>query len=157
MHEGSYSAVWKDLQNTALPADMSASELNHLFASCMPRLQRTARRLLRNFEDSEDALQEGLSLAYKNLKQFQGRSQFSTWLHSIVTNSARTHVRKMWCRPQCSLDDFLNQGERAIERMTMDSRPGPHERCATRAGAPVASGDGGPAIKALRHYETLRY
>jgi predicted DNA-binding protein (UPF0251 family) len=51
---------------------------------------------------------------------------------SILTNSARTHVRKMKYRPQCSLDDFLNQGERAIERITMDSRPGPHERCARR-------------------------
>ena len=132
MHEGSYSAVCKDPQNAALPADMSASELNHLFASCMPRLQRTARRLLRNSEDSEDALQEGLLLAYQNLKQFQGRSQFSTWLHSIVTNSARTHVRKTKCRPQCSLDDFLDQGERAVEQITVDSRPGPHERCARR-------------------------
>jgi RNA polymerase sigma-70 factor (ECF subfamily) len=130
MYEGSYSAGWKGRQNTALPADMSASELNHLFASCMPRLQRAARRLLRNSEDSEDALQEGLLLAYQNLKQFQGRAKFSTWLHSIVTNSARTHVRKMKCRPQCSLDDFLDLGERAIERVTMDSTPGPHERCA---------------------------
>jgi RNA polymerase sigma factor (sigma-70 family) len=132
MHEGSYSAVCKDPHNTALPVDMSASELNHLFASCMPRLRRTARRLLRNSEDSEDALQEGLLLAYQNLKQFQGRSQFSTWLHTIVTNSARTHVRKMKCRPQCSLDDFLDQGGRAIEQISMDFRPGPHETCARR-------------------------
>ena len=50
--------------------------------------------MLRNPQDCEDALQEGLLLAFRNLNQFQGRSKFSTWLHSIVRNAARTHVRK---------------------------------------------------------------
>jgi RNA polymerase sigma-70 factor, ECF subfamily len=116
-------------QSKALPANMTDAELNHLFASCMPRLKNTSRQLLRNCQDSEDAVQEGLLLAFKNLNQFEGRSKFSTWLHSIVTNAARTHVRKTKCRPQFSWEEFCDQGELTVERVTVDPRPGPDERC----------------------------
>lgn len=118
-------------QSKALPVNMSDAELNHLFASCMPRLKNTSRQLLRNWQDSEDAVQEGLLLAFKNLNQFEGRSKFSTWLHSIVTNAARTHVRKMKSRPQFSWEEFCDQDdELRVERVTVDPRPGPDERCA---------------------------
>ena len=119
-------------QSKALPANMTDAELNHLFASCMPRLKNTSRHLLRNCQDSEDAVQEGLLLAFKNLNQFEGRSKFSTWLHSIVTNAARTHVRKTKCRPQFSWEEFCDQGELTVERVTVDPRPGPDERCERR-------------------------
>ena len=42
-------------------------------------LFQTALRVLGNAEDAEDALQDGLLSAYRNLKRFEGRSQFSTW------------------------------------------------------------------------------
>jgi len=41
--------------------------------------------MLRHPQDSEDALQDGLLLAFRNLKQFQGRSTFSTWLHTALS------------------------------------------------------------------------
>jgi len=80
--------------------------LDDLFASCMPRLQRTAAKLLRNPEDAEDALQDGLLAAFRHMDQFQGRSQFTTWMHTIVVNAARSKWRRQRSRPLfCSLDD----------------------------------------------------
>jgi RNA polymerase sigma-70 factor (ECF subfamily) len=111
---------------------MTDAELDHLFASCMPRLRQTARQMLRNPQDCEDALQEGLLLAFRNLNQFQGRSKFSTWLHSIVRNAARTHVRKTKCRPQCSWEEFSNGRESTVERLIVDPGPAPDEKCALR-------------------------
>jgi RNA polymerase sigma-70 factor (ECF subfamily) len=112
---------------------MDDAELNKLFASCMPRLERTARQILRNLEDSEDALQEGLLQAFRNLNQFQGRSAFSTWLHSIVKNAARTHVRKMKCRPQCSSEtELLDGSESTLEELSVDPGLSPEEECARR-------------------------
>jgi RNA polymerase sigma factor (sigma-70 family) len=114
-----------------LPVNMDDTELGELFASCMPQLQRAARRLLRNPQDSEDALQDGLLLAFRNLKQFQGRSAFSTWLHSIVRNSARTYVRRMKCRPQCSSEaDLLNAGEVTLDELYLYPGPSPEQECA---------------------------
>jgi len=90
------------------------------------------RRLLRDPQDCEDALQEGLLLAFKNLSQFQGRSKFSTWLHSIVRNAARTHVRKMKCRPQCSWEELSLRGASMVEQLTVDPGLSPDEECALR-------------------------
>jgi Sigma-70 region 2 len=37
-----------------------------------------ARRILGNPEDAEDALQDGLLSAYRNVRRFEGRCKFST-------------------------------------------------------------------------------
>jgi RNA polymerase sigma-70 factor (ECF subfamily) len=62
--------------------------LEELFARYRDRLYKTARRVMRNSNEAEDALQDGLLSAFHNLSAFKGRSQFSTWLTSIVTNAA---------------------------------------------------------------------
>lgn len=51
-------------------------------------LFQVALRILRNREDAEDSLQDALLSAHCNLKRFEGRSQFSTWLTRIVINAA---------------------------------------------------------------------
>ena len=56
-------------------------------------LFQTALRVLGNAEDAEDALQDGLLSAYRNLKRFEGRSQFSTWLTRFVINAALMTMR----------------------------------------------------------------
>src|ERR1700691_2881239 len=82
---------------------MSATA-NQAFADCpnaledaisrySPTLFRVALRRLRNVEDAEDAVQDALLSAYKHIGQFEGRSQLSTWLTTIVTNAARMKLR----------------------------------------------------------------
>lgn len=66
---------WAIVQK-AIAGDTEAQE--RLFARHRPRLYRTAVALLRNKEDAEDAVQDGLCKAYTNLRSFQGRSSFST-------------------------------------------------------------------------------
>src|SRR5208337_1173120 len=82
---------WAIVQK-AIAGDTEAQE--HLFARHRPRLYRTAVALLRNKEDAEDAVQDGLCKAYTHLRSFQGRSSFSTWLTSIVINSALMSRRR---------------------------------------------------------------
>ncbi len=45
--------------------------------------------LCRNREQAEDLLQETFVRAWRGLPKFQGRSQFSTWLHRIAVNVCR--------------------------------------------------------------------
>ena len=78
-----------------LPADMSRPEIDQLFAECLPKMQKLARRMFRNEEDSEDALQEAMLLAFRKIHQFQGRSSFSTWLHSIGVSVALNGLRSV--------------------------------------------------------------
>src|SRR5258707_13131565 len=76
-----------------------------LFRRYQRPLFQTALRVLGNAEDAEDALQDGLLSAYRNLKRFEGRSQFSTWLTRIVINAALMRRRSAKARPAVSLDE----------------------------------------------------
>ena len=58
-----------------------------LFRRYQRQLLGAARRILGNTEDAEDALQDGLLSAYRNVRRFEGRSKFSTRLTRIVVNA----------------------------------------------------------------------
>ena len=120
--------IHHDLPDRILPSQMSDTELNDLFAACLPGLKKAAREMLRNHQDSEDALQDGLLLAFRNLHQFQGRAAFSTWLHSIVRNSSRMHYRKAK-HHIASVELAPNQDAVLTERRCVEPRPSPEEVC----------------------------
>jgi RNA polymerase sigma-70 factor (ECF subfamily) len=54
----------------------------------------TVRRITRNHEDAEDAVQDAFLRAFLHLESFDGRSTFSTWLTRIGINSALMILRK---------------------------------------------------------------
>ena len=66
-------------------------------ALCEPlarKLVQSAQRITRNREDAEDALQDAFMSAFIHIKNFDGRSSFSTWLTRIAINSALMTLRK---------------------------------------------------------------
>src|ERR1700730_10045463 len=66
---------------------------------------RVARRMMRNNEDAEDVLQESFQQAFIHLKNFNGDSQFSTWLSRIAINAALMKLRKKQHLWDVSLDE----------------------------------------------------
>jgi RNA polymerase sigma-70 factor (ECF subfamily) len=56
-------------------------------------LFRTARAILRDDADAEDALQEAYLAAYRHLSEFRGDARLSTWLTRIVINQALGRLR----------------------------------------------------------------
>lgn len=52
-----------------------------------------AYSILQNQQDAEDAAQEAMLKALKNLGNFRAESKFSTWLISIAINEARARLR----------------------------------------------------------------
>jgi RNA polymerase sigma-70 factor (ECF subfamily) len=57
-------------------------------------LFRTARAILRDDAEAEDALQEAYIQAYRALGSFRGDAELSTWLARIVANEALQRLRK---------------------------------------------------------------
>tara|TARA_R110000796_G_scaffold118864_1_gene232813 strand:- start:186163 stop:186753 length:591 start_codon:yes stop_codon:yes gene_type:complete len=53
-----------------------------------------ALRLLKSREDAEEVTQDSFLKAYKNIGQFNEEAKFSTWLYTIVYNTALTSLRK---------------------------------------------------------------
>jgi RNA polymerase sigma-70 factor (ECF subfamily) len=98
-----------------------------LFRRYQRPLFQTALRVLGNTEDAEDALQDGLLSAYRNLKRFEGRSQFSTWLTRIVINAALMRRRSAKARPAVSLDESPREDELPAAERFADSGPTPEQ------------------------------
>jgi len=57
-------------------------------------LYRTARSILKDDAEAEDAAQEAWLLAYRAIGNFRGEAKLSTWLIRIVVNEAITRARK---------------------------------------------------------------
>lgn len=119
---------------------MSAAT-NHVFAEQLndfegvisrysPVLFRVALRRLSNVEDAEDAVQDALLSAYKHIGQFEGRSQLSTWLTSIVTNTARMKLRQHSQHETVSLDQNQENDRAKLANELRDVRPNPETICA---------------------------
>ena len=104
-----------------------ARALDALFARNTRALYQTALRVLGNPEDAEEALQEGLLSAYRNLPRFERRSQFSTWLTRIVINAALMRRRSKRARPAVSLDEFVSEGELPLSERFADDSPNPEQ------------------------------
>jgi RNA polymerase sigma factor (sigma-70 family) len=51
-------------------------------------------RLAGNRMDADDLCQETFIRAYRSLRKFKAKSQFSTWLYRIAVNVANTHHRR---------------------------------------------------------------
>jgi RNA polymerase sigma-70 factor (ECF subfamily) len=52
-------------------------------------------RMSGSFEDAEDLVQETLVRAWRNLRSFEHRSSFPTWLYSLATNATLDFLRKI--------------------------------------------------------------
>jgi RNA polymerase sigma-70 factor, ECF subfamily len=85
--------------------------LNTLFRRDHKSLFHSALGVIGNHEDAEDALQDGLLSAFRGLKSFEGRSQFSTWLTRIVINAALMRRRSMAARPATALVELQQTDE----------------------------------------------
>ena len=118
---------WRLIQR-ALAGDPDA--LSPVFIRHSSKLFRAAFSLLRNKEDAEDALQEGLINAYIHLNSFQRRSLFSTWLTRIVINAALMALRRKRARPETSLDECQGGESDDWPAWVVDFRPNPEQACA---------------------------
>jgi RNA polymerase sigma-70 factor, ECF subfamily len=71
------------------------------------RMLGTARRLLGNEQDANDAVQQAFISVFKSIAGFNGEAKLSTWLHRIVVNAALGQMRYRRRRPELPIDDLL--------------------------------------------------
>jgi RNA polymerase sigma-70 factor (ECF subfamily) len=75
-------------------ADGDTSAFETLMRRHNRALFRTARAILKDDADAEDALQEAYIKAYRMMREFRGEARLSTWLGRIVANEALMRLRK---------------------------------------------------------------
>jgi RNA polymerase sigma-70 factor (ECF subfamily) len=85
-----------DLDTLAARAAGGDQEALHtLLAEIQPRVRRICGRMLLYPEDAEEAAQDALLLVSTRIHTFAGRSRFTTWLHAVASNSARSTYRSL--------------------------------------------------------------
>ena len=113
-----------------LPCSGNRQALDDLFASSSSHLYQAAFRILSNPHDAEDAVQDSLLNAFRNLNQFHGRSRFSTWLHRIAINSSLMRLRKRKCRREFPLEPVFAGEELVVPGIDpLSDEPNPEEQC----------------------------
>ncbi len=92
---------------------LAISELVNTYSE---RIYNLALRILRNHEDAEDILQETFLTVVEKLDQFDGRSQFFTWIYRIATNASLMKLRKkkVVFREMDDSDDFQDSFESRV-------------------------------------------
>lgn len=96
-----------DLARRAAGGDRAA--LDELLAAIQPRVRRICGRMLLHPEDAEEAAQDALLLVATKVGSFEGRSRFTTWLHAVASNSARSTYRSLKRRAAEHTTDELPQ------------------------------------------------
>jgi len=97
MQTATSAVVYSTLSDPELALRITAGDQN-AFELLMRRhnqmLYRTARSILKDDAEAEDAVQEGYLLAYRAMGGFRGDAKLSTWLVRIVANEAIARFRK---------------------------------------------------------------
>jgi RNA polymerase sigma-70 factor (ECF subfamily) len=119
---------------------------------------RLAYRMTGNEQDAEDLVQETFLRSYKQLRNFDGRAAFGTWLHRICVNCSLDLIRARKSRQEQST---ARADEPTSHWLDQVAAPTPSPERLTQSGQ--IAGMLGPALKMLsdaertafilRHYE----
>jgi RNA polymerase sigma-70 factor (ECF subfamily) len=108
-----------------------------LVRSTGDRLFALAYRILRDVDRAEDALQDALVIAWRDLRTLRDPDRFDAWMHRVVTNVCIAHatrerrrtvnLRVLPVEGPAAPDDMLGVGdrdqlERGFRRLTPDER-----------------------------------
>ena len=75
-----------------------------LFQLYETQVYRLALTILRNEHDAQDAVQDVFLRVFEQIKRYEGRASFKTWLTTIVVNMCRDRLRRRKVRQAISLD-----------------------------------------------------
>ena len=98
----------------------------------MKQVSCVTRRIMRNREDAEDALQDCLLNAFVHVKDFDERSRFATWLTRIAINAALIKLRKNRRVREVPIDEPNPSSEPIAQREFRYVAPDPEESCSLR-------------------------
>ena len=96
------------------------------------KILRRAYRIVKNWQDAEDVLQESLLRAFLHLKDFEERSSFSSWLTRIAINFSLMNLRKKRGHIEISMDVIDDDHGIKYPWEPKDPAESPESRCSRR-------------------------
>ena len=110
--------------------EQSRGELEDAVSRNLSFFYKRAYRYVGDPHDAEDAVQDAFLSAYKHLDQFKGTAKMTTWLTSIVTNSALSKLRRRPRHPHISMEEKIGDAqEHCVCDTLADIGPSPEDEC----------------------------
>src|SRR5262249_54766412 len=123
-----------DLDAVERARDGDRDAFDRLAMQVVDRLYRVARLILRDTEQAEDAVQETLVRAWRDLRSLRDTARFDAWIHRILMRAVRDEFRAVRrqrtvvtvLRPEASVRDssevvaVREQIERGFQRLTIE-------------------------------------
>jgi RNA polymerase sigma-70 factor (ECF subfamily) len=94
MNTGQAHADIPEAELVSTAARGNARSFERLMRQYNRTMFRTARAILKDDAEAEDALQDAYMQAYRSLATFRADARFSTWLARIVVNESLMRLRK---------------------------------------------------------------
>ena len=98
----------KDRELVALCRKGDIDAFETLVRNYQKKMFNIAFRITGSMEDASEVVQDAFVSAHRNLKDFEQKSRFSTWLYSITVNTAKNRLTQSKTRSMhesASLDD----------------------------------------------------
>ena len=124
--------AWSEKQLIAAAKSGRRAPFGELCERHMKQVSCVTRRITQNREDAEDAAQECFLSAFVHLKDFDGRSQFATWLTRIAINAALMKLRRDHGAREVRIDEPNPSSEPVAQREFRYDAPDPEESCSLR-------------------------
>ena len=121
------------------------------------RISCAARRVTGNREDAEDVTQQSFQKAFVHLRDFEGRSSFSTWLTRVAINEGLMLQRKSHRLREVSIDDSNANEETASALEIPDSSLNPEANYSQREWGRVLSSAMNELAPGIRKAIQLRF
>jgi RNA polymerase sigma-70 factor (ECF subfamily) len=101
------------------------NSFNEIVNRYLKLIYNFAYRLVGNQKEAEDISQEIFLKVWKNLKKFNAKKSFRTWIFSIAKNTCIDHLRKRKDVPMSAFDN--DDGGNVIEDTLVDEELKPDE------------------------------
>ncbi|HUJ19709.1 MAG TPA: sigma-70 family RNA polymerase sigma factor [Nitrospirota bacterium] len=109
--------------------DLDAFE--QLVTKHQKRMLNIAFRLIGDYDEACEVVQDAFVSAHRNIKTFRGDSKFSTWLTTITLNHAKNRLKQVRARQRrvaFSLDDPVQTDDGEMSRGLPSNEPSPLDR-----------------------------
>ncbi len=113
--------------------DLDAFEM--LVRKHQKKMLNIAYRMLGNYEDACEIVQDAFVSAYKAIKKFEEKARFSTWIYAIVMNLSKNRLKQLKTQlhhEQFSMDDPILTDDGNIRIEPASNEPSVLERLEKR-------------------------
>jgi RNA polymerase sigma-70 factor, ECF subfamily len=125
------TAIDEDAEAVSLCKEGNVDAFESLVGKYQKKMFNIAYRMIGNYEDACEIVQDTFVSAYKGIKDFEGKARFSTWLYAIIMNLSRNRLSQLKIqrsREAFSIDDPVGSDDAEVKRETASDEPSILER-----------------------------